>query len=380
MGAMRICVIGLRGIPNVAGGIETHCENLYDHIARSHSTVKVTVFGRRQYIGKHRYVTSGGVNVVPTFAIRNKYLETLSNTFCALFQARFVEKADLVHLHAIGPGLLAPLARLLGMRVILTHHGDDFAREKWNRFARIVLQLGERVGVSAATKTIAVSPSLAKRLQKTKRSNEVSVEFVPNGADHIAAHSLAANGAAVLRRYGLQHGKYIVAVGRLVPEKGFADLIKAHQNSLIKLPLVIVGGPSNSNHDQELMKACGKNVYLTGSLPQAEVAHLLAQARLFVMPSHHEGLPIAALEAWAMGAPLLISDIQPNRDLGLPGKHYFPVGDIDVLARKLQSDAHEFSTIPLPELYTWSRIAERTIAIYDELTTKHQTRSEATSV
>jgi len=361
---MKVCVVGLRGLPDVAGGIETHCENLFMHMSREWPEVEIVVFGRKPYIGDREYTTSTGVRVVPAFAVRNKYLETVSNTLVSLLRARFNGHPDFVHIHAIGPGLFAPLARGLGMRVILTHHGDDFRRQKWHAFARAVLRLGERVGVTCADQVIAVSPSLARRLKTDYPKHADRIHYIPNGADHIIERALAAEPEPLLRRLGLADRGYILSVGRLVPEKGFADLIRAHKKSGVGLPLVIAGGKSNSDHDEMLAALAHDNVVLTGSLPQAEVAQLLARARLFVLPSYHEGLPIAALEAGAMGAPLLLSDIRPNLDIGLPENHYFPVGDVDGLAERLAGDALSLPPVDLAKEFNWSSIASQTAKLY----------------
>lgn len=361
---MKVCVIGLRGIPNVAGGIETHCENLYDRIAMSDPELEIIVVGRTPYIGRKPFQTSAGIKIVPILALQNKYLETISNTFAAIIWARFRAKADVVHIHAIGPGLLSGMARILGMQVVLTHHGDDFNRAKWNRFAKFILRLGERIGVTSAARTVAVSPSLADRLKRSYKNKAASINYVPNGADHVLGRALATDGPETLEKFGLKRDAYYIGVGRLVPEKGFADLIRAHKASGSQLPLVIVGGSSHSEHENELAEMAHGKVLLTGNLPQSEVAQLLANCRLFVMPSSHEGLPIAALEAWAMRAPMLLSNIQPNRDLGLPKKHYFQAGDVGELTELLRGEGPKLERLTLPGAFNWTSIADQTVAIY----------------
>lgn len=123
---MKICVIGL---PDVPGRIETHCESLYDRMARAEPEFEIVVFRRDRYIGKVPFVTSSGIRVVPAYCSRIRYLETLSNTLVAILRARFEFGADLMHFHGVGPGLFAVFARMLGTRVIHTRHGGDFRRK-----------------------------------------------------------------------------------------------------------------------------------------------------------------------------------------------------------------------------------------------------------
>lgn len=361
---MKVCVVGLRGLPDISGGIETHCEHLYSRMSRENPGVEIVVYGRSPYIGPQSYTTSTGVRVEPAFALRNKYLETISNTLVSILRARFRERPDYMHIHAIGPGLLAPLARLLGARVILTHHGDDFKRAKWNAFVKFVLRVGERLGMASAEKVIAVSPSLANRLKSEYPQKAEQIHYVPNGADHIIARSLTGDAEGLLERFGLTENEYILTVGRLVPEKGFADLIRAHKEAGISIPLVIAGGKSHSSHDRELEELAHDGVILTGALSQTEIAHLLSHTRLFVLPSYHEGLPIAALEAGAMGAPLLLSDIVPNLDIKLPELHYFETGNVVELAERLATDALTLPSVDLLKEFSWTSIAKQTSDIY----------------
>jgi glycosyltransferase involved in cell wall biosynthesis len=87
---------------------------------------------------------------------------------------------------------------------------------------------------------------------------------------------------------------------------------------------------------------------------------------LFVLPSHHEGLPIAALEAAIIGVPLVLSDIAPNRDIGLPSACYFPVGDVAALRRKLSDDPRMFrpDRESIGRRFDWNVIAQATARSY----------------
>ena len=101
----RICVIGLRGVPGVIGGIESVCESIYPRIAAASPSTTITIVTRSGYSQRRRYVFKG-VDVHVLWAVDLWGVGTLIHTFCALIYARVVLTSDLVHLHGIGPAFL----------------------------------------------------------------------------------------------------------------------------------------------------------------------------------------------------------------------------------------------------------------------------------
>lgn len=366
---MKICVIGLRGFPGVAGGVETHCEQLYPRLKAIRPSDDIVVLGRRPYL-PHGEMVHQGVRMVPIYAMRSKYFEALSNAVVGVLQARYRFQADVVHIHAIGPALVAPLAKLLGMRVIVTHHGDDYRRAKWNWLARTALRLGEYLGMRYADQVIPVSRSVTRRLQHEFPNRAVALQHIPNGADHATPvgekdHQVD----CILRRHGLDGLRYVVCVGRLVPEKCFEDVVASFERVSGFDRLVIVGGAEpGSAYAKGLLAAAGPRVIFTGALPRPDVDALLRNASLFVLPSAHEGLPIAALEAIAAGTPTLLSDIGPNLDIGLAAANYFRLRDVEELAVKMQCNPERFLTgRELLRRYEWGAISRETSTVYDRL-------------
>ena len=110
----------------------------------------------------------GGVKVIPLSCRRSKSFEAITHTFLGLFAALKV-KPDLLHIHAIGPALLVPLARLMGFKVVFTTHGPDYERKKWNLFAKMVLKTGECAGVLFANEIIAISKTIGGDITKKYR-------------------------------------------------------------------------------------------------------------------------------------------------------------------------------------------------------------------
>jgi len=360
---MKVCAVGLRGIPGVMGGIEKHCEQIYPRIAELDSSLKLSVTGRSPYLSaKQSYYQD--VEVVSLWAVRNKYLETILHTLLAIFYVRFVAKADVVHIHAIGPGLFAPLARLLGLKVLFTHHGADYRRQKWSVFAKTILWLGEWLAISASHTSIVVGSTLCEQLKQRFPRQAHKLVFIPNGADIGSMKNLASSTHPVLEQFGLKAGGYVLAVGRLVPEKGFQDLVKACKQVDLPYKLVITGGSDHPDaFSRELLAEANERVVFTGFQSGAALASLFANAALFVLPSYHEGLPIVALEALGFERPVVLSNIDANLDIGLPAGCYFPVGNLSALAEKLLAadyNHYRVNTAQILARFNWDSIAKQT--------------------
>lgn len=376
--APTICVTGLRGFPHVMGGIESHCEELLPRIKALWPDHRSVVLGRAPYLpaahNEHR-----GVEIIGIPCPRQQHLEAIVSTFLAVLSAR-KRGADLVHIHAIGPGLLAPFAKLLGLKVVVTHHGTDYHRAKWGKVARTALRAGEWLALNFADRVIAVSPSLATQLKRQFPARAQTISYIPNGTSDLPGD---ADPDLVLERIGIERGGYLLAVARLVPEKGLHDLIAGFEVSNSPLKLVIAGATDHeSDYARDLMARAGDRVIFAGIQSRATLKCLYEQCALFVMPSYHEGLPIAALEAASCGAPMLLSDIPANLDIGLAPQNYFPVGDVAALTDLLDTDhaAFRIDRDAVRARFSWDRAAEDTLTVYRSALAPGRAKSRASGL
>ena len=118
---MKIFVTGTRGIPDIPGGVEKHCQELYPLIAAmGHDIVLAT---RKPYVTEKLDVWKG-IRLQHIYTPHMKSLEAIVHTFIAVLKAR-IEHCDIIHIHAVGPGLMVPFARLLGLKVVVPNHGPD---------------------------------------------------------------------------------------------------------------------------------------------------------------------------------------------------------------------------------------------------------------
>ncbi len=366
---MKIVVIGTRGIPGILGGVETHCEELYPRIAAMGHDV--TVIRRSPYVTPdNRIGTYKGVKLIDVDAPRKKSIEAIVHTFRAIIKARSL-RPDILHVHAIGPSLMIPFARLLGLRVVMTNHGPDYDRQKWGRLAKFVLKSGERMGTRFANRVIVISQVIRDILNsKYGRSDSV---LIYNGVNRPAKSP----DRSYIEQWGLADKPYIVAIGRFVKEKGFHDLIEAFHTSGLgdTCRLAIAGDSDHPDHYSESLKAQARaaGVVLTGFIKGEPLNQLMTNAALFVIPSYHEGLPIALLEAMSYDLDVLASDIPANRLECLKSTDFYPTGDVTALAAALRRKLSEHHTPRNYDLnhYNWDTIAHQTVDVYKSILNKH---------
>jgi glycosyltransferase involved in cell wall biosynthesis len=366
---LRIMVLGLRGI-TVQGGIESHARMLYPLLARLGCDIEIVQ--RSPYFPQSTRRSSWhGLKLTYLWSPTKQGIETAVHTLIGVLYAA-IRRPDVLHLHAVGPGLLAPLARLLGLRVVLTHHGADYDREKWGSAAKLLLRAGERLGVRFAHRPIVVSPLLKQDIESRYG---VGAELIPNGAPK----PLPTASRRTLDRFGLTPGRYVLCVARVDPVKRQQDLIEAFGAARLRdWKLVIVGGLSIGDRYCERVRAAAAldpNVVLTDFQGGAALRELYSHAGLFVLPSSVEGHPIVLLEAATYGVPILASAIAANVALRLPRDRYFRVGDTAELARLLQAAANEPAEkrarwlelrSQIRKRYSWRRAAQLTRSVYGE--------------
>ena len=367
---MKIVVTGTRGFPGVQGGIESHCEHLYSQLHKKERAI--TVFTREPYVNSQLH-TYNGIELITLTCPKHKFLEAVVHTFKSVVKARSL-KPDILHIHAIGPSLFVPLARLLGMKVVITHHGPDYKRKKWSKPAKLFLMFCERMGALFANKVITIAKNISDDLM-IQYGRESTV--IPNGV----LIPDTAETTEVLDEYDLKKQKYVLVVGRLVPEKGFDDLIDAFRLAALEdWKLVIVGDADHEDrYSMELkQKVQGiENVVMTGFLKGQPLNEIYSHAGLFVLPSYYEGLPIVLLEAMSYGLSCLASSIPANKNVELEEDRFFQAGDIEALADKLKvytkkswAESDRDAQLKLiEEKYNWVRIAEATYRVYERAMT-----------
>lgn len=365
-----VCVIGARNVPNFIGGIETVCAQLYPSLLNIAPEYSFILFTRVKPIDKaHEQYAGLKLKYIPTLNLSG--LETLLHTLFSLVYARLFLHPQIVHLHGIGPGFFAPLARVFGFKTVVTHHAVDYERPKWGRFGRAFLIYGERFACRFAHRVVCVSQTLKEDLDKRFPKNSDRYVTIRNGGSLDFNDYVDAPG--VLDEFKLTSGQYILAVGRLEQTKGFHELIAAYQQ--IKQPkrkLVICGvGIHAEQYTEELMANASQNIIFVGFQNGDQLKTLYAHAALFIHPSHMEGFCLVVSEALSAGVPIALSNIPPHREFKLPQRCFFTAGDIAAMANILRLDTfaqyQSKDAFEHQRLNTWLISAEKHKLLYQKL-------------
>lgn len=359
---MKIAVIGLRGFPSIQGGVESHCENLLTAFG---SAADFIVYRRRPYLTPEaREARYPGITFVDLPSTRIKGFEALFHTLLASLHIIVKRPAPMVNIHNIGPGLLTPLLRIFGFKVVLTYHSPNYEHRKWGPIGRSVLRLGEWMSLRFASRVIFVNRFQMEKY--TPRIRRKSV-FIPNGI----TLPTTPPPSDFLERHGLRRREFILAVGRLTPEKDFETLLKAIRLMPEPVPLVIAGAADHDTAYADRLHALadGLPVVFTGFTGRDDLNRLYSSARLFVLSSVNEGFPLVLLEAMTHSLPLVVTDIPATRLIDLPADAYTPAGDPAAMAAAITTAvSRPFAPIGYDLTpYDWSAIARRTSDVYTSL-------------
>lgn len=267
-----------------------------------------------------------------------------------LYQLFKREKPDIVHTHTPKAGLLGMIAaKLSGQKIrIHTLAGIPYMATKGAK--KGILVKAEKWTYSYATevwpnsrglKSFVIEENLCSsdklRVIGKGSSNGVDLEKFNRGVlkeNHLVA--------ATMRILPGENDYIILAVGRLVQDKGIEELVHAFLESKIySMSKLVLLGSFEQELDPislDLMKTIEENPRIVKINWSDHVAHYMALADVLVHASHREGFPNVLLESGAMELPVICSDIIGNNDIVVQQKTglIFPVKDKSVLKEALE--------------------------------------------
>jgi glycosyltransferase involved in cell wall biosynthesis len=242
---------------------------------------------------------------------------------------------DVVHIHSPAlAGLARPVLRTLRRRpaIVYTEHNG------WPSY-RLPTRLANRLTLGLDDVTLAVSDAVRASMGRHGRDVEVVVHGID--VDRVRAH--LADRDTVRAELGVAAREtLVVTVANLRTGKGYPDLLTAAHAVIDDGPALRFAAAGQGPQEAELEAlhdrlGLGDRFRLLGYVPDA--ARLIAAADLFVLASVHEGLPVAVMEALALGVPVVATRVGGLPELIEPGESGLLVepGDPDALAEAIRA-------------------------------------------
>ena len=367
---LKIAIIGHKRIPSNEGGIEKGVEEHAVRMAALGHNVTVYNRGDDNIHGKEfneeRLKEYKGVRII-TVPTPNGGASVPVYSFLATVHALF-QGYDVISYRASGPCVMIALAKLFGLRCVASLHGFDSQRDKWGRFAKWYLALGEKIAARRADVCLVLSRRMQQYIADTYHRKALCFA---NGISRPERREAK----EITEKWGLTRGSYILSLGRVEPEKGLHYLIEAFRRCDTDKKLVIAGGDSNHDYYARLrqMAQGDERILFIGAVKGNTIAELYSNAYLFTLPSNLEGMANTLLESMSYGCCCLVSDIAENTEVVGDKAVTFLKGDVDALTEKLQWLLRDEAAVAgysaqaadyILDKYNWDLVVAQMLRIY----------------
>ena len=397
MSQLRVDLISREYPPEVYGGAGVHLEYLARDLRRL-TDVRVHCFGAPR--------DEPGVTAYPEPAELAKANPALRTMGVDLAIAAGCEGTDLVHSHTWYANFAGHTAKLLhGVPHVVTTHSLEPLRP-WK-----AEQLGggyalssfcERVAIENADAIIAVSGGMKRDVLTAYPTVDPGrIRVVYNGID--TEQYQPDEGTDVVERLGIDLDRpSVVFVGRITRQKGLPYLLRACRELPAEAQIVLLAGAPDTPEIAAEVEALAVRLrgvrdpegvlWVQEMLPKHEVIQVLTHATVFVCPSIYEPMGIVNLEAMACetavvatatgGIPEVVADgetgllvpiAQAEDGTGTPLEPDRFVADLAATITTLVRDPARAKAMGLAgrrravEHFSWSRIAEDTMAVYRDV-------------
>jgi len=342
------------------------------------------------------HIPAGPQAPIPVADVRN-YLDEFAAGVAAFAAAEGIAY-DIIHSHYWLSGIVGEKLRAFWGDVPIIQMFHTLGHMK-NRVATSAEEMapserleGETHVMHIANRIVAATPAEQAQLNWLYGADMKKATVIPPGVDLDRFTPIPKNEAK--KRVGIPCGdKNIMFAGRIEPLKGIDTLIQAMALIKTRYPEVmkntcvaIIGGdPWADNPDAEMARLQAlldeldihDIVVFLGAKDQEVLPNYYAAAEVVVMPSHYESFGMVALEAMAMGRPVIASEVGGLAYLiqdGINGYHV-PSRNHEALAERIYElltnmdcrDEMGRNARRYAERFDWSMIARRMIDTYHQL-------------
>lgn len=382
---MKVCFFTREYPPHVYGGAGVHIKNLSRCLART-MDVEVRCFGEQDEAADRLRVKGYAAWPRMWEGDEKRFNSTLGTFSTNLSMVRDRIDADLCHSHTWYGSMAGYFGKVLyDIPYISTVHSLEPLRpwkeEQLGRSYHLTSWI-ERVALESSDRIVAVSKHSQREIIELFNVKPERVVVIHNGIDlDVWKHSTASE---TRKAYGID-GDYILFVGRTSRQKGMVYLIEAmkYVDPGVKL-VCCTSAPDTKEIEEEIAAKIAQEprcVWINTLLREENYVELYSNCTVFACPSVYEPFGIINLEAMACERPVVASAVGGIQEVVVPGEtgYLVPPADPQALAESLNKVLRDRDMARrmglagrrrVEDHFSWTSIAEKTKAMYQELLTE----------
>ena len=363
--ALRVALIGSRGIPARYGGYETLMEELSIRLADL--GFDVTVYCRSHNtptdLGCYRGVK---LTVLPT--VRTKHLDTPVHTLLSCLHAARRDFDAALVVNSVN-AIFVPLLRVSGTPVALHVDGIERQRAKWGLLGRLAYSLSERLAVHVPDSLITDAEVIRDYYLENRNADSKVITY------GVEPQPLAPG--ETMQRLGLESRRFFLYVSRFEPENNPHRVAEAYRSVQGELPLAMVGGaPYADRFVRSFTDGADPRVLFPGPVYGEGYRELLSHALAYIHATEVGGTHPALVEAMGYGNCVVVNDTPENREVAADSGRYFDIGQPSTLSEHLQAlsnapesweESGQRAAALASDRYSWRVVSEEYAELFREL-------------
>ena len=370
MVAVKIAILGTRGIPAQYGGFETFAEQLAIGLVREGVHIEVYCPHYQPYQNEIYKGVSLRFVWNPEVFFKRRVLRAIStllyDIFC-LVHVTFSE-ADIVYMLGYASGPFCALPRITGKKIVINPDGLEWKSLRWGWFARKWLHFCEKVSTKSAHCLIADAPAISEHFARTYGVTPVCIQYGTELFDEKSASTLP-----------VEPFSYYLAVARMVPETSIPMIIRGFRLSGSAKRLLVVGPIPDTHYFESEIRALidGDHVQYLGSIYDRSLLQTLRARSMALLHGHaSEGTNPSLLESMGCGSPVISINRKSNIDvLGNVEGFYFNsdvelaecIKRFEMLTDAARSDLGKLNRMRADSHFSWGATVHKHIAVFEGL-------------
>lgn len=327
----HIFIIGCRGYHYNYGGWETFVSSLVDNYNDKNTVFHIGQLGdNNEEIKINDNILVNNIKV--DIGSSAKMLVYTIKTFN--YYINYIKENNLKNCYFLILGLkLGPYLKLkkkelkkLKIKTFVNPDGLEHMRSKWNYFIKKFFLYSEKTMLNNCDKIVCDALGIKEYIDKKYKKLKNKTVYIAYGTEEV--NTSDDEDIKVLEEYELEKDKYLLMVGRCVPENNYELVITDFMKSSIGKKLVIISNISNGNYYNKLISDtdCLKDIrikFIDGVYDKKELTSIRKNAYLYIHGHSVGGTNPSLLEALSTTDLNVLYDVNFNKDVGMDSCLYF---------------------------------------------------------